>query len=195
VAALGPLVKEAHRPRRWLISAVAYTASGLVSGAMVGALLGAFGSLAIPGRLVAAGVVTVTGIVVISTDTSLVGNRLLFPRRRQTRGIWAHRFPYGVVAALWGFDLGLTFNARLTFAGPWLLAAAAVLSGSAPFGSILFASFWGGRSLSVWATPYLLEHANDAEGLGSRISSHFRLFQAVELTAVLVACMVMASQV
>ncbi len=187
MGALGPLVKVANGQRRWVLSATIYTLSGVASAAIVGALIGSVGNLLLTDRHTLAFVfVGTAGVAVLAADAGIIGRVLLRPRWRQTSDIWPRRFPLGVVAAMWGFDLGLAFNARLAFAGPWLLAAVSAASGSAEVGALLFVSFWLGRALPVWASPHLLNDANDACRLNSQIGSQFRVFKAVELSAVVV---------
>ena len=138
--------------------------------------------------IVAAGLVVIVAMAVAATDLGYLTPVLLVPRRRQTNAIWPRLMPERVAAAAWGLDLGLGFNARLAFAGPWLLAAITAASGSVELGALLFVGFWLGRLLPRWMSSVLLRDANDAARFGSHVAGEAKLFQIVELAGSLELC-------
>lgn len=167
-------MKEAGGRRAWLTNVTAYTAGGILSSAVVGALLGALGTavaLGDIGRVISVPILIGISSAVLLRELGIVSLPLLqWPR--QTSGAWAKVLPAPVAAALWGLDLGLVFTTWLTFAGPWLLAALAMLSGDVLFATVLFLAHWLGRSASVWLAPLIVRTAADRlmviEGLTAR---------------------------
>ena len=170
-----------------------YTLAGVATSALVGACLGLLGNLALPTAPARAGVVAaliVAGIGLFR-ETSFPGIPL--PQiRRQTPGIWAKRWPGAVAPVMWGLDLGLIFTTWLTFSGAWLLAALAILSGSAGFGARLFVAFWLGTALSVWIGPALLPSARATPDLMDAIAGQHRLFRRSHAAGLVVAMVLLA---
>lgn len=85
--------------------------------------------------------------------------------RRQTRGAWARNLGPTRAAALWGLDLGLTFSTWLTFAGAWVIAAAALSSASWTVGGGIFMAYWAGRLGSVLLAPAFVRNLRDLPAL------------------------------
>lgn len=117
----------------------------------------------------------------------------LLQSRRQTHGTWAKMFPSTVAAVLWGLDVGLVFTTQLTFAGIWLLIAVAILVGSPTFGAALFATYWLGRSLSVWLAPLLLRDASAISQLLASIVGQRRLARRIHAAGLAWAVVVLGA--
>lgn len=193
--ALTPLVKVAGRRSEWLANVAAYTLAGAVTSALVGAALGEAGALLDAGRLgppaAAAAALSVAALVLARELGWLPVPLPQLPR--QTRARWGVELPGPVVAALWGGDLGLTFSTYLTFSGPWLLLAVAVLAGSPALGAALFAAHWSGRAASVWVSPALLPDAGAAVTLVQRVGRHHGLLRRAHVAGVGLSIVVLAS--
>lgn len=134
-----------HAP--WLLMSLAYLVGGLVSGAITGGIIGALGMWTSgPWRWVA---VIALAFVALARETGLIPLPL-FERRRQTHWKWFSHGPSPANSVMWGLDVGLVFATWLTFAGAWVLAAVAFVSGSPLVGSMIFAVYWLGRAIPHW---------------------------------------------
>lgn len=168
----------AGQRRAWLAEVIAYTLSGTISSGLVGAALGWLGNFLFPDTLSTGKLAILLGVagVGLAREWGL----LSFPvpqRKRQTRDYWAKILPGPVAAMLWGLDLGLIFNTRLTFSGAWVLVAVAVLVGEPAFGATMFGSYWLGRALSVWIAPLAMNDANATPEFLDKVTANLRLFQ------------------
>lgn len=154
VGALTPVGCLPAKHLVWLETMLAYTLGGIVSGALVGLVLGWIGSpwLSLiqwwPFLLVIA-------VLCLLRESGLVPLPLL-ERRRQTHWRWFRNKPLPLNSVMWGFDVGLTFATWLTFSGAWLLAALVVVTGSPLFGASVFALYWLGRAAPHWIEPTLM---------------------------------------
>ncbi len=137
---------------------MAYTATGLVTSALVGAALAWLGSALLSASRQRAALAVVAGLAVAAVVRDLGLLRFPVPQvRRQTKPYWRHSFPSLVTAMLWGADLGFVFTTYLTFLGVWVLAATALASAQIASGALLMASYWLGRALAVWLAPLVLD--------------------------------------
>jgi hypothetical protein len=178
-------VKVAKQQRRWSISTMTFTASGVLTSAMVGYLLGVAGG-ALPPDERAVGL-ALTGFLAIALAVRELGwlSFGLPSVRRQTQDVWGKSMPRLAANALWGADLGLAFTTRITFSGPWLPAALAFVGGRSDVGAALFVLYWLGRAISVWIAPLLIPHANDVPDLLDRIEASTLGFRAMHVLALL----------
>jgi hypothetical protein len=188
VGALAPLGKVAGRRRRWLVNVTLYTVAGLLASVLVGLALGAAGLLLWPRSLRAIGLAATLLVAALAAARESGAISIPFPQvRRQTRDVWAKRFPSTVAATLWGLDLGLVFTTWFTFSGTWLLVAAAFSAGSPAYGAALFAAYWSGRALSVWVAPSLLRSATATPTLVGAIDAERQVFRWVHVAGVAAA--------
>lgn len=154
VGALNPVGCVPSKRVLWLETILAYTLGGVVSGAIVGLVLGWIGS---PWLSLAQWwpLLLAIAMVCLLRETGLVPLPLL-ERRRQTRFHWFPYRPLPLNSVMWGLDVGLTFATWITFSGAWLLAALVVVTGSPLFGAALFAVYWLGRAAPHWIEPALM---------------------------------------
>jgi hypothetical protein len=177
---MGPLVKVAGFRRRWLSRVFAYTMAGIVSSALVGAIIGSTGRFAsglirLPPDVLVAVLAGLLILVALSWPLPL-------PQvRRQTNGIWEKRLGPNLAAAAWGFDIGLTFSTWRMYSGAWALLGVAVSIGEPVVGAALFSSFWLGRALSSWLSPVLVTSAQGATQAMLDIQGDERMFRALHV--------------
>lgn len=191
---MAPLGKVAGGRKRWIVDTTAYNLAGGVASAAIGSALGQLGdmfALELSGRR---GLLIVLAVAVFALARELGVLPLPLPQsRRQTRDTWARMFPSTVAAALWGLDVGLVFTTRLTFAGVWLLVVVAILASSPAFGATLFATYWLGRSLSVWLAPLLLRDASATSQLLAGIAGQRQLAQRIHAAGLAWAVVVLGA--
>jgi hypothetical protein len=182
----------AGRKKDWLIEIIIYTVAGSLSSTFVGLLLAWLGGLLLrqpPGEL---GILICIAIGVLALARELGWLSLTVPQlRRQTREVWKI-LPGPVAAALWGLDLGLIFSTRLTFPGPWLIAAIAILFGNPAFGAALFVSYWLGRALSVWLSSWLMPDAGSTSWFQELIVGQRQLFRHIHVLGLIWFLVLMA---
>lgn len=180
-------MKAATGKERWIYLA-AYTLTGAVTSALVGAALGAVGRLLVPDPMVAAGLGVSVGVAGLAAAHELGWVPLRLPQvRRQTRDVWAKRFRPGFAAALWGADLGLVFTTWFTFSGVWLLVVLAIVSRHPASGAGLFTAYWLGRAASVWIAPALVRDASATPLLLDEIEQRYGALQRVHVAALALA--------
>jgi len=141
----------------WTQSVVGYTFAGLVSATVVGATLGLLGRWL--GQLLPREepflVVGVLSLVLVVRELGWIS----FPlpsRRRQTERTWANQFGFRAAAIMWGFDIGLGFSTWVQYGGFWMVVAVILAAGDSGYGAVLLGSYWLGRALPVWFSPWLL---------------------------------------
>jgi len=183
--------------KRWIAAVTAYTLAGSVSSLSIGAMFTALGSVLGAARAGIYGVVASIVVAVIAMAREFGWLSIPLPQlTRQTRDTWAKAFNGTQAAALWGFDLGLTFTTWLTFSGVWLLAVVAILAKESAFGATLFTLYWFGRAGSVWLGPLLLREASATSRLLHELTGQHLLFQRIHAmglmwsVVVLVICLV-----
>jgi hypothetical protein len=164
---------------------VAFTLSGVFTSASVGYVLGSAGS-ALPAQARPVGLAS-TGLVAIALAAREAGwlSFTLPSARRQTRDVWGKSMSRLAAHVLWGADLGLAFTTRITFSGPLLPAALAVVGGRSDLGAAVFVVYWLGRALSVWIAPLLVAGANDIPEALDRIGDNGPEFRAMHVLALL----------
>jgi hypothetical protein len=162
----------------------AYSLAGALASATVGGALSAAGAKVLPqdGWWLFVPL-AVLAAVAVAWDLGWIRWRLLQPRR-QTRDVWAAAYGPVVAATLWGFDLGLVVTTRFTFAGVWVLVAAAFLGRDVLLGSTLLLAFWLGRTASVWIGPLLLDDPSRTPQLLDEVNSRYRSFRSLDLLGV-----------
>lgn len=128
-------------------------------------------------------VVAPVALIAAARELGWISVPLIQPRR-QTREWWWKVYGRRVAALLWGLDLGLVFTTWFTFAGPWALAALAFTTANPGFGVAVFAAYWLGRALPIWAVPLLLKRKTTMEML-DEISREYRNLQLTHAGALL----------
>jgi hypothetical protein len=165
---------------------------GAISSLAVGYALGAAGAAALPPPGAAA-LWILLGLTVVALLRELAVVPVPLPQvRRQTASVWAKRHGLGG-ALFWGFDVGLVFTTWLTFAGVWVLAAAAFVAAEPRFGAALFLAYWGGRAISVWVAPLLVESAVATAKLLATIEGQRPLLRLMHVFGLFWALVVLAA--
>jgi hypothetical protein len=59
-------------------------------------------------------------------------------------------------AIMWGFDIGLGFSTWVHYGGFWMVVAVIIAAGDSGYGAVLLGSYWLGRALPVWFSPWVL---------------------------------------
>lgn len=180
--------------KKWLINVAVYTIAGGMASTLVGAGLGLLGHWIVPAQSTKMGTVVAIAVSTLAATREFGWISLPLPQwARQTQRIWGMRFHRTLAAALWGFDLGLTFTTRLTFSGVWFLAAMAIFSKDPAYGAALFTLYWLGRVLSVWLAPLLMWDANSTPQLLDAINEQYQLFRRIHawalVSAVAILCL------
>lgn len=158
---------ERGRKNRWSTTVTAFVIGSTASGLLVGALLGALGSsLALgdgPRFLLAAGV----ALIALAIELRLAGLRLP-SSRRQVNENWLQHYRGWVYGAGFGLQLGLGFATIMTTAAVPLTFAFALLSGTVAGGAVIGGGFGLVRGLMVLPARRVL----DTKGL---VSLHRRI--------------------
>jgi len=76
-------------------------------------------------------------------------------RRRQTEKVWAHDFGFRGAAIMWGAHIGIGFSTWVNYGGFWAIVTAIAAVGHTGFGAALLGSYWLGRALPVWFSPWI----------------------------------------
>lgn len=100
-------------------------------------------------------VVGVSSLVLVVRELGWIS----FPlpsRRRQTERTWASQFGFRAAAIMWGFDIGLGFSTWVHYGGFWMVVAVIIAAGDSGYGAVLLGSYWLGRALPVWFSPWVL---------------------------------------
>lgn len=171
--------------RRWLVNTIAYTLAGMISGALVGALV------ALPGFVIKIHntwellLLVVAAVICVTRELGFLNWRL--PEiRRQTRSRWFFSGPSFLNPMMWGLDVGLVFATWLSFSGAWLLALAVGLSGSPSLGATVFSAYWLGRALPHWIEPFVKRRPGNIIEFSLHVAGvypHLRLIHALALIA------------
>jgi sulfite exporter TauE/SafE len=152
LSSIHPLGERA-RNNRWAVTALAFTAGAVVSGAAVGLALGGAGSLLLdmtPTTLLLA-----TAVVALTAGAlDLVGLKAPGPAR-QVNETWIGSFRGWVYGGAFGLELGLGVFTYVVTWGVYAALASALLTTSPLAGALVGATFGLGRSLSVLAAGYV----------------------------------------
>ncbi|HVR77968.1 MAG TPA: hypothetical protein VMS99_06195 [Acidimicrobiia bacterium] len=152
LSSIHPLGERA-RHNRWTVTVGAFTVGALASGAAVGILLGATGSMALSldrdALLVSTAVVALVAGVLDLTGVKAPGPN------RQVNETWIGAFRGWVYGGGFGLELGLGFATYIVTWGVYATFLAATLTASAVGGALVGATFGIGRSLSVVAAGYV----------------------------------------
>jgi hypothetical protein len=154
------------------MSVLMYTASGLASSALIGAIVGMAGGWLHGSSHVKNAALCGMGVLAVCLAAREWG-WITFPlpeRKRQTEKSFAHQFGFITASAMWGFHIGLCFVTRITYGGFWLLVAADLFLGRADYGALLMMTYWLGRTLPVWIGP-LLSNEGDAAKLMDQVTA------------------------
>jgi sulfite exporter TauE/SafE len=152
LSSIHPLGERA-RNNRWAVTALAFTAGAVVSGAAVGLALGGAGSLLLdmtPTTLLLA-----TAVVALTAGAlDLVGLKAPGPAR-QVNETWIGSFRGWVYGGAFGLELGIGVFTYVVTWGVYAALASALLTASPLAGAFVGATFGIGRSLSVLAAGYV----------------------------------------
>lgn len=164
-----PLGKVAQN--LWLRCVVAYTVAGCISSAMVGISLGAIGrTIAERYREPLFYPVAVLALLLSARELGWVS--FCLPERKcQTEKSWIHQFSPVTTSVMWGLHIGIGFATRVTYGGFWLIVAAIIALGSPKVGLVLMLTYWAGRTLSIWLSPFLVRTTPEGMGLLDIISA------------------------
>lgn len=178
----------------WLRAVCAYTAAGVVTASIVGALTGLFGRF-----LVSAASDTylyaISGGAAVLAARELGCIRFALPQvHRQTHKMW--QFEFGIVtgASMWGAHIGLGIATVIAHGGFLILLAFAVTLGPL-LGAILMVVYWCGRTLPLWLGPSLSVDPARGASIAECVMSTPRAYEhaaAVGLIATSIAMVIMA---
>jgi hypothetical protein len=145
LASINPLGERA-RGRRWGATVAAYLVASTSAAAVLGGLLGAAGSVLSLGPVAVALAVVALSALALAADTG----RLPLPTvHRQVDKDWLGRYRGWVVGVGFGAQLGLGVVTIVNTAAVYLMLALALLTGSAPAGAVVGATFGLVRSLVI----------------------------------------------
>jgi len=152
----------------------------------VGALLGAFGALALPAHR--SYVIVLPSLAVAVTALAREAGVISIPLpqlKRQTSGMWAKRYGSHVAAILWGADIGLVYTTWLNFSGIWILTVLTFLTARPALGVALFLAYWFGRVLSVWLAPWLMSTPLETSALMVTLRQQRHTLRVIHSVAIL----------
>jgi sulfite exporter TauE/SafE len=149
LARIHPLGERA-RDRRWGVTVSAYVAGSTFAAALLGAALGAAGSVLPLTPVRTAVAVALLCAAALAFDLRLGGLRLPTIHRQVDKD-WLDRYRGWVVGVGFGFQLGLGVVTIVTTAAVYLTLALAALTGSAPAGALVGATFGLARALVILA--------------------------------------------
>lgn len=161
----------------------------VLTSTLVGGSLGLLGTYALPQghRSLSGAMLLFSVIAALFLETGSAHIRLV-QIRRQTHGGWSRRYGGRIAALLWGLDIGLIVTTWFTFAGVWVVLAAAFISRSMATGALLTSAYWFGRALSAWLGPIFIGSAADVPELITELSGQTRLFRLVNLATLAWLC-------
>jgi hypothetical protein len=147
---------KGRRNSDWLRAAGLYTLGGGVSSIFAGAILGWAGRLLrtyFSGRLLW----VVLALWALALALREIGSLPFgLPQKKcQAPYGWFHRFDYGSVLFMWGFQIGVGLSTFIVFSGLYAVVAAAMVGADPVMGGALMLSYWLGRTLPVWIAPTL----------------------------------------
>lgn len=135
---------ERSRGNMWGVTMAAFTIGSMVAGAALTSLLGFIGGLSIDLSGSAIWIAAVLALVAGALDLSPIKP---WTPRRQVNENWIGRYRGWVYGAGFGLQLGVGFAVFVMSWGYWAMLAIAFVSGSAPTGALLGATFGAGRGL------------------------------------------------
>jgi hypothetical protein len=174
--------------------AFAYTSGGVLSAALLGAVLGWLGRViaSLGGVYSHISLWLLTGIAIVLLARDLNWLPLSIPDGRcQTPREW--QFQFGLIGIMmWGFHLGLGFATYVTYSGYWLVLAGCIAIGQPEGGVLLLVAYWLGRSASVWLFPALIAVEPEAKsGLpapwGGSIWMRRKTFQKMHIVGLILS--------
>jgi hypothetical protein len=185
VMALTPLRALDRTHRLWCKAAAAYTVSGVVTAACIGAVLAVLGrTIGLTPRHTMVGI-AVLSVIFAARELGWITFEL--PQvRRQTNRMWAMQFGFVPGAAMWGAHIGIGFATVINHGGFFVLVAFA-LSLDAKLSSILMATYWVGRTLPIWLTPLLVTQDSNGGALGDLVLEHQTPYRHIAALGLLIA--------
>lgn len=152
------------RRRTYGLAVALHALAATASGAVTGALLGAAGwALGAPWSGV--GYWLLAGVALVYATRETFGLPIPLPQaRRQVPEWWRRFYPPLVAAGLYGAGLGVGFATYLSFGTYAAVAAGAVLSGSPAVGALACGAFGASRGVSV-----LMGHRAGSEDDSARV--------------------------
>ena len=149
LASINPL-GERGRNQSYAITVTAYVVASTAAAALLGAMLGALGSL-FATTTVAFVAVVLIAIVGLLLDSGALGTRALGPHR-QVNEDWLATYRGWVYGAGFGAQLGVGFSTIVVVSATWVAFACALFAGS-PLGGLLVGLTFGlARALPVLLT-------------------------------------------
>jgi hypothetical protein len=146
LASITPLGERGRRSH-WGVTVGAFVTGATVAGAGAGALLGALGSIALPGHSTLA-VLAVAMVIAVVLD--VLPGRIPGPRR-QVDERWLDRYRGWVYGAGYGAQLGLGVTTIVSSAATYVALLAAFLTASAGSGALILGCYGAVRGLTPLA--------------------------------------------
>lgn len=142
IGTIGPLVKAARHPKKWLPLVALYALGSMLSAMLVGATVGFLGSLLLKSQWQSAALLgaAIIGMVFALSDFELGGMHTL-TLRRQTCPVWWRDFGPLLATLLWGFDLGLGFSTIRVASLYWIVLLVIFILASPVTGAAILAGY------------------------------------------------------
>jgi hypothetical protein len=157
LASINPL-GERGRNQRYAVTVTSYVVASFSAGALLGASLGALGSVMPFSAPQLAIVVALLATLGLLLDRRLFGLRVPGPHR-QVNEDWLSTYRGWVYGAAFGAQLGLAFTTIVATSATWLAFICAFASGSPIAGLIIGATFGLIRALPLFLTANAYEPA------------------------------------
>ncbi|PZS14766.1 MAG: hypothetical protein DLM64_01165 [Solirubrobacterales bacterium] len=154
LASITPL-GERGRHARWPVTVSAFVLGATVAGAGVGWLMGAVGSVVLPGSIpeaarIGALVVALAAAVALDLRPGAVPGP-----RRQVNERWLHELRGWVYGLGFGAQLGLAVTTVISSAATYVCLLAALLTGDAAGGALVLGCFGAVRGLALLAVAHI----------------------------------------
>ncbi len=160
----------------WVKSCLAYTGCGLATAYLVGLLIAGIGSwFSLGTSLIYLGLTCFVCLLFLVRDLDLV--RFNPPQcDRQTYKEWVVMFGWLTGVGMWGAHIGLALSTVVTYSGLYCLLLVVFGAGFGN-GEWIFVSFWLGRVIFLWATPFLMDSTSNGVAIGRAIESSTSAFR------------------
>jgi sulfite exporter TauE/SafE len=167
LSSIHPLGERA-RHNRWALTVTAFTLGAVLSGSLMGLVLGAIGAGTIP--VGPSGLLAATAAAALAAGLlDAIGVKAPGPSR-QVNETWIGAFRGWVYGGGFGLELGLGIVTYVVTWGVYVTYLAALLTASPTLGAVVGATFGLGRSLSLWLAGYV-DRASRLTGFNRRLAT------------------------
>lgn len=186
IGMIAPL--KSHNSRMWKQCCLAYSLCGMVTAYFMGLLISGIGFWFDGGMSpYYLGLICVVSVFILLKDLDIL--RFKVPQcDRQTYKEWTTMFGFTTGVGMWGAHIGLAVTTVITYSGLYGIILV-VFGAGIGTGAWLLVSFWLGRLLFLWVTPFLMNSTSNGMLIGDsleRSSGMFRLCSLSGISSILI---------